>query len=136
MPLFRSRRRAPVVRTTRTTARKPSLLYRLTHSSRNAHPVSTAGTTTTTRHGTRTHRSRRAPVTSTAVARKPTFGDKIHGMFFSFVRVVRLDCTDDVTGAAKVMAGTLTFNRRKKRQGEVMQVQGTASTTARRRRRW
>jgi hypothetical protein len=86
MPLFR--RRAAVPRRTAprtaavTTTRKPGLFYRLTHS-RRAHPVSTAGTTTTTRHGTRTHRThhtRRAPV-ATGVARKPTIGDKIHGMF-------------------------------------------------------
>src|SRR5690554_7829074 len=110
MPLFRSRRRAPVATTTRTTrttsARKPSLFYRLTHSSRKTqYPVSTVGTSS--RHGTRTtRRSRHAPMT-TGVARKPTFGDKIHGMFYSPTTAVLLLglYTDYIPGAAKVMAG-------------------------------
>ncbi|KAH8145098.1 uncharacterized protein LAJ45_10878 [Morchella importuna] len=110
MPL--TTRRAHATRST-TVARKPSLMYRLTHpaGTRTVGTRSTAGTRATRR---RTKATGPAPVSTHRRARtKPTLGARIHGM-------------------AKKVAGTLTGSRTKKAQGNAM-VNGRTPGSRRRR---
>ncbi|TGZ80937.1 hypothetical protein EX30DRAFT_349145 [Ascodesmis nigricans] len=111
MPLFSSRRRA-VAAPVPARPRKAGLFSR-TRRTRATGPMATS---------TRTSR-RSARSGGTALTRRPTMGDKIHGM-------------------AKSIMGTLTNDRRKKREGRALQAgshatAGTTTTTRRhRRRRW